>query len=326
MRAVKLLRQGHSRMVIGGMLDAHRNTIGRWVADHKSGGVKALQIKQRGRKKGEKRRLSAAQEKAVQAMICEKTPDQRKLAFALWTRRAVCELIEREYGIRLPVRTCGEYLARWGFTPQKPARRAYEQNPKAVAAWMAQTYPAIAQRASAEGAEIHWGDETGVRSDSQHGRSYAPRGRTPVGRRRARRFSSHMISTVTNQGQVRWMIYRETLSRAVFLKFLERLIKDPGRKVFLIGDHLKVHHRAPVKAWLLAHTAQIEVFHLPSYSPERNPDEYLHGDLKTAVTSTTPAHKLEQLENKVIRHLRKLQKSPNHVASYFRNQYVQYAA
>ena len=326
MRAVKLLRQGHSRMVIGGMLDAHRNTIGRWVADHKSGGVKALQIKQRGRKKGEKRRLSAAQEKAVQAMICEKTPDQLKLAFALWTRRAVCELIEREYGIRLPVRTCGEYLARWGFTPQKPARRAYEQNPQAVAAWMAQTYPAIAQRARAEGAEIHWGDETGVRSDCQHGRSYAPRGRTPVVRRRARRFSSNMISTVTNQGKVRWMIYRETLSSAVFIKFLERLIKDPGRKVFLIVDNLKVHHSAPVKAWLLAHTAQIEVFHLPSYSPERNPDEYLNGDLKTAVTSTTPAHNLEQLENKVIRHMRKLQKSPNHVASYFRNQYVQYAA
>ena len=326
MRAVKLRRQGHSRTAIGEMLEAHRNTIGRWVADHKRGGVKALQIRKRGRKEGEKRRLSVRQEKAVQAMICEKTPDQLKLAFALWTRRAVCELVEREYDIRLPVRTCGEYLARWGFTPQKPARRAYEQNPKAVAAWMAETYPAIARRAKSEGAEIHWGDETGVRSDCQHGRSYAPRGRTPVVRLRARRFSSNMISTVTNQGKVRWMIYRETLSSAVFIRFLERLIKDAARKVFLIVDNLKVHHSAPVKAWLLEHAAQIEVFHLPSYSPERNPDEYLNGDLKTAVTSTTPAHNLEALENKVIRHMRKLQSSPKHVASYFRNQYVQYAA
>ena len=191
---------------------------------------------------------------------------------------------------------------------------------------MAQTYPAIAQRARAEGAEIHWGDETGVRSDCQHGRSDAPRGRTPVVRRRARRFSSNMISTVTNQGKVRWMIYRETLSRAVFIRFLERPIKGAGRKAFLIVDNLKVHHSAPVEAWLLVHTAQIEVFHLPSYSPERNPDEYLNGDLKTAVTSTTQAHNLEQLENKIIRHTRKLQKSPKRVASYFRNQYVQYAA
>src|SRR5712671_6009470 len=110
MRAVKLRRQGHSRTAIGEMLEAHRNTIGRWVAEHKISGVKALQMKKRGRKEGEKRRLSAQQEKAVQAMICEKTPDQLKLAFALWTRRAVCELVEREYHIRLPVRTCGEYL------------------------------------------------------------------------------------------------------------------------------------------------------------------------------------------------------------------------
>ena len=220
----------------------------------------------------------------------------------------------------------GAFAQRAERSDGNPARRAYEQNPQAVAAWMAQTYPAIARRAKAEGAEIHWGDETGVRSDCQHGRSYAPRGRTPVVRLRARRFSSNMISTVTNQGKVRWMIYRETLSSAVFIRFLERLIKDAARKVLLIVDNLKVHHSAPVKAWLLEHTAQLEVFYLPSYSPERNPDEYLNGDLKTAVTSTTPAHNLDQLENKVIRHMRKLQRSPKHVASYFRNQYVQYAA
>jgi transposase len=326
MRAVKLRRQGHSRTAIGEMLEAHRHTIGRWVADHKIGGVKALQLKRRGRKKGEMRRWSAQQEKTVQAMLCEKTPDQLKLAFALWTRRAVCELVERAYGIGLPVRTCGESLAHWGFTPQKPARRAAEQNPPAVAAWMAQTYPAIARRAKTEGAEIHWGDETGGRRDCPHGGSEAPRGRTPVVRLRARRFSSNMISTVTNQGQVRGMIYRETLSSAVCIKFLERLIKDAAGKVFLIVDNLKGPHSAPVKAWLLEHAAQIEVFHLPSDRPERNPDEYLNGDLKTALTSTTPAHHLEALENKVIRHMRKRQRSPQHVASYFRNQYVQYAA
>ena len=135
-----------------------------------------------------------------------------------------------------------------------------------------------------------------------------------------------MISTVTNQGKERWMIYRETLSSAVFIRFLERLSKDAARRVFLIVDSLKGHHSAPVKAWLPEPTAQIEVFYLASYSQERNPDEYLNGDLKTAVTSTTPVHNLDQRENKVIRPMRKLQRSPKHVASYFRNQYVQYAA
>jgi hypothetical protein len=144
--------------------------------------------------------------------IAEKTPDQLKLAFALWTRKAVCELILKDYKIKMPVRTCGEYLKRWGFTPQKPARRAYEQNPKAVKQWMEETYPEIERKAKAEGAEIHWGDETGVRSDCQHGRCYAPKGKTPVIRLRGNRFSTNMISSITNQGKVRWMIYRDTLN------------------------------------------------------------------------------------------------------------------
>jgi transposase len=259
-------------------------------------------------------------------MITEKTPDQLKLAFALWTRRAVCELMESEFGLRMPVRTCGEYLRRWGFTPQKPARRAYEQNPKEVRRWMEETYPGIAAQAKAQEAEIHWGDETGVRSDCQHGRCYAPKGQTPVIRLTARRFSVNMISTVTNQGKVRWMIYRDTLTSQVFIRFLERLIQDAGRKVLLIVDNLKVHHSRPVKEWLREHKDQIEVFYLPSYSPERNPDEYLNGDLKASLGNKRPPRDRQQLETNLKSHMHRLSKSPNHVGSYFQNQYVRYAA
>jgi hypothetical protein len=79
--------------------------------------------------------------------------------------------------VRLAVRTMGTYLARWGFTAQKPLRRAYEQDPAAVRRWLRRDYPAIAARAKVEGGAIFWGDETGLRSDDVRGRSYAPRGR-----------------------------------------------------------------------------------------------------------------------------------------------------
>jgi len=325
-RAVRMRKSGKSRGEVAVALGVHVKTLTRWTGAHKKRGAAVFAPGKRGRRIGEQRALSPEQEKVIQKMIVEQSPDQLKLAFALWTRRAVCELIEREFGIRMPVRTCGEYLRRWGFTPQKPARRAYEQNPKAVRRWMEETYPGIAAQAKTQKAEIHWGDETGVRSDCQHGRCYAPKGQTPVIRLTARRFSVNMISTVTNQGKVRWMIYRDTLTSQVFIRFLERLIKDAGRKVLLIVDNLKVHHSRPVKEWLLKHKDQIELFYLPAYSPERNPDEYLNGDLKAALGNTRPPRDRQQLETNLKSHMHRLSKSPNHVGSYFQNQFVRYAA
>ncbi len=188
----------------------------------------------------------------------------------------------------MPIRTSGEYLKRWGFTPQKPAKRAYEQNPDAVAKWMEETYPSISKEAQSQNAEIHWGDETGVRNDCQHGRGYAPKGQTPILRRKAKRFSTNMISSVTNQGKVRWMIDRETLTSQVSIRFMERLLKDSKKEVFLIVDNLQVHHSAPVKEWLEANKERLSLFYLPSYSPDRNPDEYLNGDLKSELGRKAP--------------------------------------
>jgi transposase len=324
-RAHILHKQGKSRQEIAEALGVHIKTVDRWRADFRRDGAAALRPKKRGRKEGCERTLTGQQEKEIQNKITEKTPDQLKMNFALWTRRAVCEFIKQEYGLSMPIRTCGEYLKRWGFTPQKPAKRAYEQNPQAVAKWMEETYPAIAKESKSQNAEIHWGDETGVRNDCQHGRGYAPKGRTPILRKMAKRFSTNMISSVTNQGKVRWMIYRETLTSEVFIRFMERLIKDSKKKVFLIVDNLRVHHSAPVKEWVEANKERIALFHLPSYSPERNPDEYLNGDLKSELSRKSPPMDQRHLERNLIGSMRRLSKSPKRVASYFEHPAVTYA-
>lgn len=156
-RAVKMRKAGKSRGEVASALGVHVKTVTRWTGAHKQHGAAVFSPAKRGRRTGAQRDLSPAQEKTLQKLLAEKTPDQLQLAFALWTRRAVCELMEREFGIRMPVRTCGEYLRRWGFTPQKPARRAYEQNPKEVRRWMEATYPGIAAQARAHKAEIQLG-------------------------------------------------------------------------------------------------------------------------------------------------------------------------
>ena len=324
-QAIRLKKSGRTYREISEIIGVHESGIGRWYRAYKRGGAKGVRIKKRGRPKGTCRTLSPQQEKELQKAIYDKCPDQLKLPFALWTRIAVQQLIKHLWSIHMPIRTVGEYLKRWGFTPQKPLRRAYKQNPKAVKAWLDEQYPAIAKRAKKERAEIHWGDETGLCNDSYHGRSYAPRGETPAIRLHPRCKRVNLISTITNQGKVRFMVYKDRMNSNTLIKFMERLIKNSDKKIYLILDNLKVHHSYVVRDWLEEHEEKIELFFLPSYSPELNPDEYLNCDLKAGVHSAIPARTKKQLASKAISHLRKLQKLPKRVMKYFKHPKIAYA-
>ena len=325
-QAIRLRKKGKTYKEIAEIIGVNDNTVWKWWKKYQAGGAKALKAGQRGRPLGVNRSLDSSQEEEIQKVICDKTPDQLKLTFALWTRQAVQEFIKQRFGIRIAIRTVGTYLKRWGFTPQKPLKRAYEQRPVEVQKWLQDVYPSITDRAKQEGAEIHWGDETGIRSDSQHGRGYAPKGKTPVIRLSAKRTSINMISTVTNQGKVRFMIYRDSMNAKRLIKFLKQLIKSSDKKVFLILDNLRVHHSKLVKEWLAEHTKEIDVFFLPAYSPELNPDEYLNCDLKAGVHSKPPARDIETLKKKVKSHMMKLVKTPARVRKYFEHRKIAYAA
>ena len=289
-------------------------------------GNKAIKPGIRGRRTGEKRTLTIEQEAQVRRDLIDKTPDQLKLPFALWTRDAVKLLIKQRFSLEMPIRTVGEYLKRWGFTPQKPVKRAYEQSSEAVKKWLKTDYPLIASRVKEEKAEIHWGDETGIQTGANRVRGFAPKGEKPVVNVIVKKSHVSMISAITNQGKVRFMMYRDAMNSELLIKFMTRLIKDAGRKVFLILDNLRVHHGKNVKQWLGEHKEQIEVFYLPSYSPELNPDEYLNSNLKTKVHSGIPIRNRKDLEMKTRSFMRTLMKRPAHVRSYFKHSKVDYAA
>ena len=324
-RAIELFKEGYNRGQIAGILGVTRHSVGKWVKIYQQHGLKGLSLQKPGRKVGSGRRLSPKQEQTIQQMIRNKMPDQLKLPFALWNRRAIQTLIKEQFAIDLTTRTINHYLHRWGFTPQRPIKRAYEQNLKKVQEWLDVTYPTIKERAEQEDAEIHWGDETGISNDCNYGRSYAPKGETPVVRRNAQRFSASMISSITRQGKTRFMCYQGAMNSQIFLRFLKRLIKDSPKKVYLIVDNLRVHHSKPVKKWLEENTEQIEIFYLPSYSPEHNPDEYLNRDLKQSIANNPPARNKNQLRKQVIAHMKSIQKLPVRVKTYFKNQNVSYA-
>jgi transposase len=289
-------------------------------------GAAGLRSGPRGPAPGTGRLLDAQQEAETRRMICTHTPDELDLPFALWSRAAVRELIWQRYRVRLAVRTMGTYLARWGFTAQKPLRRAYEQRPTEVRRWLRRDYPAIVARAKAEKGAVFWGDEIGLRSDDVRGRGYAPRGRTPLVRVCQKRAGLSLLSAVTNKGELRWMVLDGAVKAPALIRFFRRMTRDARRKVFLILDRLPVHRARITRDWLAAHRAEIEVFHLPAYSPDLNPDEGVHADLKQAVTRRAPARSKPELKQAVINHMRGLSRTPKRIRAIFQHQQFRYAA
>jgi transposase len=301
-----------------------RGTVNKWSRLHAESGIEGLKAGRRGRPA--EPRLSAEDRARVVRWIVGKCPDQLRLPFALWTREAVQQLLSQRLGLEVSVWTVGRYLRSWGMTPQKPVRRAFEQEPAAVRRWLETEYPEIEREAKRSGAEIHWCDEMGLRSDHQTGRSYGRRGRTPVIPGTGHRFGCNMISTITNRGRLAFMVFEQEFRAPVFVRFLKRLLRLVKRRIFLIADRHPVHRSALVQRWLKAQSAKIRLFFLPSYSPELNPDELLNQDVKSnALGRTRPSTKYEMMAN-VRGYLRGIQRDAQIVKAYFYGEHVTYAA
>lgn len=324
LKAVAMRLSGVKRVDVALRLGVNPDTVSRWTKRAKQG-KKALLQKKRGSSAHAK--LNPAQARKICRLIQDKHPEQLKLPFALWTREAIRELVLRLFDIKIAVRTMGTYLRKWGFTPQKPARQAVEQKPDSVKQWLEETYPAIEARAKVEKALIFWGDEMGLRSDHQAGRSYSPRGKTPIVKVSGKRFSCNMISALSNKGELMFSVFEGSFMVAVFLRFLERMLKQmKGRKVFLVVDGHPVHKAKLVKAWLEERKDLIELFFLPGYSPELNPDELLNQELKATVFSQGRPSSRDDLKHKLKAKLHSIQKQPHKVKAYFQKQPVRYAA
>jgi transposase len=325
-RALVLIEQGMSQTEVARAVGVQRQTVNLWLKRYRAQGAESLLDGRRVSPRRGKGVLTTAESHKVQRWIGDKMPDQLKLPFALWTARAVLELIAERFDKRLGLSTVQLYLKRWGLSPQKPLARARERSPAAIAAWLERDYPLIATRAKIERAAIYWGDEAGISNQDQIGRTWAPKGQTPVVARTAKRISQSLISAVSNRGLMRFMFYDGALNTERFLAFLRRLTKDAKQKVFLIVDNLKVHHARKVKAWLAGHAHEIELFYLPAYAPEHNPDEHLDNDLKQKLRQQPqPSSKVDLIKNTRAA-LRAIQRAPTRIQGYFRPAQVQYAA
>ena len=326
LRALRGCEMGFTEADVADLLGVCRETVSRWWSAFADGGLEAIPQGRTGRPLGSGRALTDEQAQHLQGLIDTRTPEALGIPSALWTRRAVAELIQREYGLLMPLRTVGEYLRRWGYTPKKPRHKARHQDPVEVRQWLEKTYPAIEARAAREGAEIHWCDETGVGANDHPGRGYARVGATPELPVSGERFRVNMVSTVTNQGKVRFMTYTSTLTAVVFLVFLGQLLKGARKKIFLILDRHPAHEAKAVADWVKQHEGRIELFWLPRRAPGLNPDEYLNNDLKGQVNAGRLPETKQELGSDFQRVMNPLKALPARVSSYCQHPEVQYAA
>lgn len=271
---INMLKKGIQHQEIADTLSVKKTYVDHISSQYRRNGKQCLSEKKRGRKKGEKRQLSPEQEKEIQSILIDKYPNQLKMNFMLWTRAAVCQLVMDKYGITITQRNMSEYLKRWGMTCQRPTKKAYFQDNVKLNKFMHETYPDIVKKAQKEDAEIYWGDETGINNQAYHVRGYSPKGKTPEIPSYSKIEKINMISAITNKGTCRFMCYSQNMTQQIFIEFMEHLVKDADRKVLFIVDNLKVHHGKLVEEWLEHNTNEIELFFIPPYSPEANPDEY----------------------------------------------------
>lgn len=326
LRAIRGCQLGFSETQLADLLGVARETVARWWGAYRAAGREALPHERTGRPPGSGRTLTDAQTARLQDLLDQRSPEELGIAAPLWTRRAVRALVLSECGVAMPLRTVGEYLKRWGYTAKRPARRARHQDPREVRAWLRQRYPAIRARAVAERAEIHWGDEAGVAADTYPHTGYAREGQPAVLGVPDRQRPVNLITTVTNAGRVHFMTFRATLTAAVFLTFLGRLLQTTRRKIFLIVDRHPAHDADEVQQWVAARRDRIELFYLPRRAPELNPEEYLNQDLKGSVNAEGLPHSTGELQERVEGFMQKLKKLPEHIMSYFQHPKTQYAA
>lgn len=306
------------------VFDITERAVNKIWAQYKKGGKQALKSKKRGVNQGKK--LKKDQAYKIRELIKDKLPDQLKLPFGLWTREAVQQLIFSKYGVELSRWQVGRYLRSWGYTPQKPIRKAFEQKPEMVRKWLEEEYPLIEKKAKMKKAVIYFGDETGCRSDHQAGRSYAPKGQTPIIKATGKRFTVNMISAISNRGHLQFMLMEKGFNSEVFKTFLLQMIKHSRQKIFFITDNHPAHKTIKLNEWLEDNKEKIEVFFIPPYSPELNPQEYVNQDLKTNIIGKRRAINKDQLKDNISNFMNKRKVDKPQVKKYFHHKHAKYAA
>ena len=321
-QAIKAVREGQSVANVAAAYGLNMTTVFRWLAKFADGGQNALLAKPI---PGRRPKVSAEEMRWIALAVKDNTPQQFKFEFGLWTLSLMRELIYRQFGKSLSLESVRRIMKLLGFSAQKPLYQAWQQDPVLVRQWEAETYPAIKAEAKAAGANIYFADEAGIRSDYHTGTTWAPIGETPVVAVTGSRFSFNMLSAVSPRGDFRFMLHEGTVDAAVFKEFLKRLMVGATKPVFVVVDGHSIHKAKLIKDYVASLDGALKLFYLPPYSPHLNPDEQVWPHVKRQVSKQFVQDK-KGMKKLALGTLRRIQKLPAMVKSFFCQQECRYAA
>jgi transposase len=321
--ALRRVREGEKPSAVVKSLGMNRTSIYRWLktASGRGKGERALAARPA---TGRPTKLTSTQRAQVFRWINGKDPRQYGLDFGLWTRQIAATLIEQKFGVSLGVTAVGRLLARLGLTPQKPLQRAYQRDPQAIERWQRETYPGIAAAARQSGADIYFWDESGFRADTVHGKTWAPKGKTPVIQRPGQRQSISAASAVNAKGGFWFATYQGALNAELFIELLKKLMKGRNKPVHLVVDGLPAHKKANVREYIASTQGKLSMHVLPGYAPDLNPDELVWSHVKRTGVARNPLRAGEKLELRIEKQLHDVQRNRRLVRSFFGTPSVAY--
>lgn len=322
MMAMTRLDEGERPSAVMRSFGFCRTTIYKWQRLAK--GRKGVQALLSRKASGRPRKLSPAEERRVLVWVNGKDPRQYGFDFGLWTRQTVAQLIADRFAVRLSLAATGQLLARLGFTPQKPLQRAYERDPKAIAAWQREVYPRLAARAKRRGGDIYFWDEASFSANAARGRSWSRKGQTPIVKVPGKRQALSAASAVNAKGAFWFATYQGGLNAGLFLALIKRLMRHRRKPVFLVLDSLPAHKAKSVADYVAASKGKLELHFLPGYAPDLNPDELVWNYMKRTGAARRPLGLGESLKHAIEAALTAIKRSPALVRSFFRAPSVAY--
>jgi len=318
-QAIVLRKKGWKVNDIAASFGVNRGSVSRWLTKFKRKGKKALK---RTKAKGSQPKLDNDHKKQILQWLKQPATDFG-FETPLWTCLRVRQLIKNKLNISIHKSNVWEWLRKWNHTPQKPERRAKECDEKEMKRWIKKEWPKIKEHARRWQAMLYFQDESGISLIPVLGKTWAPKGKTPIVKVTGKRGGFCLTSAISPAGRMVFRIEKKRVNADVHIEFLKQIRKQhPNRKIIVVEDQAPVHVAKKVERFAEQNKKRFAVYYLPSYSPKLNPDEHVWAYLKNHGLKCHQAQSTPELKKLALSKMREIQRKRQTVKSFFCGTYV----